>query len=212
MLEYYESRQPEYERIYSKPERQSDLGAMEDRLLPLVDNRKVLELACGTGYWTRRIAAVAQSVLATDGSQKLAESARDSCASGSVTARALDAFNLPKFADIDCVVAGFFYSHVERQQQAAFLRGISQSVSPGCRIILFDNRYVAGSSTPISRESESGDTYQLRSLDDGTQHEVLKNFPTKQDLVDAFSQVADQVEVVELQYFWIVSAINRQPG
>ena len=41
-------------------------------------------------------------------------------------------------------------------------------------MVYVDNRYVAGSSTPISRRDEFGNTYQLRSLKDGTHYEVLK--------------------------------------
>jgi hypothetical protein len=34
------------------------------------------------------------------------------------------------------------------------------------------------SNTPISRRDADGNTYQRRTLDDGSVHEVLKNFPT----------------------------------
>jgi hypothetical protein len=45
--------------------------------------------------------------------------------------------------------------------------------------VLLDNLYVPGSSTPISRTDETGDTYQLRALASGETFEVLKNFPTE---------------------------------
>ncbi len=43
---------------------------------------------------------------------------------------------------------------------------------------MLDNKYVTGSSTPISRTDAHGNTYQNRPLKDGSTHEVLKNFPS----------------------------------
>jgi len=42
-----------------------------------------------------------------------------------------------------------------------------------------DNRYVDGSSTPISERDADGNTYQRRRLADGSDNRVLKNFPTE---------------------------------
>ena len=49
---YYAQRAAEYERIYAKPERQADLAALRARFGKLFKGKRVLELACGTGYWT----------------------------------------------------------------------------------------------------------------------------------------------------------------
>ena len=65
MLDYYEQRQPEYEAIYARPERQQDLAWLEREIVQRVSGRRVLEIACGTGYWTRRIAPAVLSVVAT---------------------------------------------------------------------------------------------------------------------------------------------------
>ncbi|NIP46779.1 MAG: methyltransferase domain-containing protein, partial [Gammaproteobacteria bacterium] len=64
--DYYRRRAGEYERIYEKPERQSDLKRLREIVPALLDGRRVLEIACGTGYWTQFVAERAVSVLATD--------------------------------------------------------------------------------------------------------------------------------------------------
>ena len=61
---YYAARAAEYDRVYLKPERQDDLRQIEDWLPGRFDGKHVLELACGTGWWTRLIAPRAASVLA----------------------------------------------------------------------------------------------------------------------------------------------------
>ena len=75
--------------------------------------------------------------------------------------------------------------------------------------MFIDNAYVEGSSTPISRADEQGNTYQLRRLDDGSTHEVLKNFPTESELVLAVDGLAAKVRVEFLRYYWVLSYVPR---
>ena len=63
---YYAARAAEYDRVYAKPERQADIARLRDILTDLLKGHRVLEVACGTGYWTEPVGRVAESVLATD--------------------------------------------------------------------------------------------------------------------------------------------------
>ena len=56
LLTYYAARAAEYENVYAKPERQSDLARLRETVPAYFVGRRVLEVACGTGYWTRLIA------------------------------------------------------------------------------------------------------------------------------------------------------------
>ncbi|MBK7443258.1 MAG: hypothetical protein IPI65_17635 [Bacteroidetes bacterium] len=60
---YYKDRAEEYEKIYSKPERQEDLKSAATILQEIFADKQVLEIACGTGYWTEKIAVTATSIL-----------------------------------------------------------------------------------------------------------------------------------------------------
>ena len=65
MALYYAERASIYERVYHQPERQADLRQLEADLPAHFAGRHVLELACGTGWWTphgARDAAVAPPV------------------------------------------------------------------------------------------------------------------------------------------------------
>ena len=54
------------------------------------------------------------------------------------------------------------------------------------------------------------DTYQIRRLDDGSTHEVLKNFPTDPELRAAVQDLASDVRVELLEYYWILSYVSRR--
>ena len=78
MQRYYAARAPEYDRIYQKPERQLDLAALRLWLPPLFAGTYLLEIACGTGYWTQFIAPATATVLAIDAAPLAVPSAPNS--------------------------------------------------------------------------------------------------------------------------------------
>jgi demethylmenaquinone methyltransferase/2-methoxy-6-polyprenyl-1,4-benzoquinol methylase len=207
LLEYYSRRAREYERIYEKPERQEDLRALREILSELVRGRDVLEIACGTGYWTEAVAPSARSILATDASPAVLEIAHHkSYPPGRVAFQAADAYRLDQVSGtFTAAFAGFWWSHVPRGHRGEFLDGLHRRVGPGARVVLFDNRYVAGSSTPIAERDAEGDTYQLRRLADGSEHRVLKNFPEPEALLRIPGESATRVTLTLLEYFWCLA-------
>ena len=74
MPEYYAARAKEYDAIYLKPERQSDLRAMETWLPTQIGSGSTLEIACGTAYWTQFYAPHCKHVLAIDAAVAQAQS------------------------------------------------------------------------------------------------------------------------------------------
>jgi demethylmenaquinone methyltransferase/2-methoxy-6-polyprenyl-1,4-benzoquinol methylase len=205
---YYAARAREYDAIYEKPERQVDLGALRERVAAFARGRRILEVACGTGYWTAELARTARSVLATDvGEEVLAIARARSLPSPPVSFAVADAFRLDALAGrFDAAVAGFWWSHVPRTGLPRFLDGLHARLERPARVLLMDNRYVEGSSTQVSRTDDAGDTYQQRRLADGTTHEVLKNFPSADEVRRVLEGAgARALEVGETTYFWHAS-------
>ena len=181
MVDYYKLRAAYYERVYHKPERQSDLREMEAWISRLFAGRRVLELACGTGWWTPHGARHAQSWLATDVNPQTMDLARQKDLPAGVGFATVDAYTLGGLdpsACFDAVFAGCWWSHVPVQLLAPWLAVVQARLLPGARIVFLDNSYVQTSNLPITRTDDEGNTYQNRTLDDGSVHEVLKNFPT----------------------------------
>jgi SAM-dependent methyltransferase len=213
LAEYYARRAAEYEEVYRKPERQGDLRTIADLLSTAFAGRDVLEIACGTGYWTQFIAKSARSILATDYSAEALDVARrKDYGACRVAFLESDAYSLSNVrGEWSAGFHGFWWSHVPIEKTAAFLAVFHGRLLAGASVIMIDNRYVEGSSTPISRRDEHGNTYQARKLRDGSEHEVLKNFPTAGELRERLSACADAVAVEELEYYWIVRYKTKEP-
>ena len=205
MLTYYADRAREYERIYAKPERQADLRELEERIPALLAGRKVVEVACGTGYWTQHIARTAEFILATDLTDETLEVARSkNLPEARVRFARADAFDLPAVAGpFNGAYAGFWWSHLRHSECGPFLESLKKCLSPGATVVLMDNRYVQGNSTPVARTDAEGNTWQARKLLDGSGHEVLKNFPTEAELLERTVAFGTNHRLVELEYYWL---------
>ncbi len=205
MAGYYAERANEYERVYYKPERQGDLAALRSFVERTFAGAHVFEVACGTGYWTQVLARSAASVIATDLNDPVLDIARSKGLGETVRFQRADAYELPSIPRrFNAGLSAFWWSHVPKTRLEGFLRGFHRVLSPGAKVAFIDNVYVEGSSTPISRTDEHGETYQIRRLADGSTYEVLKNFPTEQELRAAVEGLASDVHVEFLRYYWIL--------
>jgi SAM-dependent methyltransferase len=211
LAEYYRERAGEYDAVYAKPERQEDLARLHGLLPPLVAGLRVLEIAAGTGYWTRVLSRSAAAITATDLSAETLELARAREYGGAaVTFRLADAYALGEVpGEFGAAFAGFFWSHVLRADLPRFLAGLSARLGSGAKLIVVDNRYVPGSSHPVSRTTEAGDTYQRRTLNDGRSYEIVKNFPDREQFTADVAGVADGVRWTELPYYWLATCVLR---
>jgi len=183
MQSYYAARANEYDRVYLKPERQSDLRQIEQWLPSVLAGAAVLEVACGTGYWTQFLAPVASAVVALDSSPETLRIAQERVVTPNTEFQVGDAYALPRFShSFSAAFAGFWFSHVPLERQREFLLGLNSALAPHARVVLLDNLFVAGSSSAVTERDANGNTYQSRSLSDGSLHRVLKNFPTEAQL------------------------------
>jgi len=204
---YYARRAAEYEKIYQKPERQADLARLRKDIPALLAGERVLEIACGTGFWTPLIAAQAESVLAVDYSEETLAIARTKqYPKGNARFQRADAYALPDWKErFSGCFAGFWWSHVPLSRLDAFLNGLQARLEPGATVAFLDNRYVEGSSTALSRKDGEGNTYQQRRLADGSSHEVLKNFPAAAELRARLARFGTGVTFSEYEYYWVAT-------
>lgn len=212
LRDYYSARAHEYDTVYAKPERQTDLREMERWLPAQLRGRRVLELACGTGYWTQFIVPVARHVVAIDAAREPLEIARKRIADDRATFLLGDAYHAPPgIGRFDAAFAGFWFSHVSHSRREEFLQTLNERLDASSPVVMLDNLYVAGSSTPIAERDGDGNTYQLRALGDGTVHRVLKNFPTEQELLSLVEGIGANAQFIRWQYYWGLIYLTPPP-
>ena len=204
-IKYYQERAKEYEQVYQKVERQTDLASLKKILPTLFENKRILEIACGTGYWTETIAQTAKEILATDINEAVLEIARlKNYISGNVRFQCIDLWqNHRKEDPFDALFGGFIWSHIPKQDLPRFIAHCQQQLKPGGLLVFLDNRYVEGSSTKISRRDSQDNTYQQRTLQSKATYEILKNFPRQQEFSDLLDIQQSRFEWLSLEYYWL---------
>ena len=204
---YYDRRAPEYEKVYEKPERQEDLRILRYSIQERLRGHRVLEVACGTGYWTEALANSADTILAIDQSQECLALAREkNLSKPRVRFLQDDAFTLEHCpTGFTAGFAAFWWSHIPTSRISEFVTRFHSKLNPGAFVMLTDNNYVEGSNHPIVRTDSEGNTYQLRELADGGCHEVLKNFPTDDEIRKSLEGVASGLKIQRFKYYWMAS-------
>lgn len=205
MVSYYKDRAKEYEKIYSKPERQNDLVIAGKFLQDAFANHDVFEIACGTGYWTEIISATAKNILATDINDTVIEVAKSKNYSrAKVDLKKADIFSLAGTTKHESLFGGFIWSHIKLQDLTNFIDIVNSLVKNGGTIVFMDNNYVAGSNHPVSQKDDLGNTWQTRTLENGTIHKVLKNFPSETFIREVLTDKASEINFMKLKYYWIL--------
>ena len=174
---------------------------------------RVLDVACGTGYWTQFLASTAQHVVAVDiSNETMAVAAEKAWPPGRVTFRIADAYALSDdLGSFDAVFAGFWWSHVPASDRGRFLASVDRRLRPRAKVLFLDNLFIEASSTPISHRDAEGNTYQRRRLEDGSEHLVLKNFPSEVELCADVSAFGCNMQFTTLRYFWLFGYERRLP-
>lgn len=211
---YYQKRAKEYELVYLKPERQNDLALIKEYLGRQFINRSIIEIACGTGYWTEILSKSSKSILASDISSEVLQIAQNkNYPKANVIFEIQDIKDLQtESGNFEGLFGGFIWSHIRKEELNDFLIMALNQVKEGSEIVFLDNKYVPGSSLPINRTDVNDNTFQIRELKSGEKFEVLKNFPKSSELKRLIEKVGDCFEWVDFDYYWIVKFQKRKNG
>tara|TARA_Y100000588_G_scaffold62878_1_gene62316 strand:- start:494 stop:1123 length:630 start_codon:yes stop_codon:yes gene_type:complete len=167
----------------------------------LLSGRRVLEIACGTGFWASQISQTAQSVVATDYTEAMLQCAREQTQDcENVVVQKADANSLVQIEET--FSAGFhfqWFSHVPLAEVTGFLERFHSKLETGARVVFGDNRVQGEESTP------AGDYYTTRELPNGNQFRIIKNYPTEGYLRDVLSTAACGVTYVLFRHNWFIT-------
>jgi ubiquinone/menaquinone biosynthesis C-methylase UbiE len=174
MCAYYDRRAAEYDDWWlgtglfaqrHRPGWDAEVAALVE-LIEALPPARTLDVACGTGFLTRRLRG---EVTAIDQSARMVEMAAARVPSARVVLG--DAVPLP-FPDgaFGRLFTSNFYGHLLPDERAAFLREARRVAG---RIVVLD---------AARRDGAGAEEWQERKLDDGSRHRVYKRFFTPDQL------------------------------
>lgn len=108
----------------------------------------------------------------------------------------------------DAAVATFWFSHVPRERVAEFLEGLHRVLGRNSTVFLADNVYVSGLGGCLLKQEGGDNTYKRRRFSDGTEHKVLKNYYSLNELtalIGASSKGAAPIDTFFGNYYWYVA-------
>jgi demethylmenaquinone methyltransferase/2-methoxy-6-polyprenyl-1,4-benzoquinol methylase len=126
--DYYRAFARQYDGAYEMREDLRSLEVLADGL-PVAGD--VLELACGTGQWSRLLAARGHRVTAVDAAPEMLALARERVAGLDVEFVRADLFDWRPPRRFDTVFFCFWLSHVPPERFAGFWRMVGDALKPG---------------------------------------------------------------------------------
>lgn len=205
LVKYYKERAKEYDKLYTRPDRQENLREASEILKNIFSGKSVFEIACGTGYWTEQMSRTAKSILATDINDDMLEVAKTKNYSPApVVFQNRNFYDTSRAEQHESLFGGFIWSHILLKDLPTFIDTVHQYVEPDGTVVFIDNLYVEGSNLPIAETDADGNTYQIRSLENGQQRKVLKNFPTETFIRTLLKGKATDIRFISLPYYWIL--------
>jgi len=205
---YYDQRATVYDGMYLRrdPVWRKDLESLADEMAKALIGRSVLEVACGTGFWTEIVSKTATRVVAVDSSEKMLELARKrKKRNANVEYVHGDAYSLKEVTGkFDAGLANFWFSHIPKSRIEEFLSGFHNKLERPATVFMADNHYVPGIGGQLITKLGIEDTFRLREEADGSKHEVLKNYYDRETLERLFSPQASDLKIHEMWYFWSV--------
>ncbi len=150
-LAYYRARASEYDEWFLRQGRYErgpkhrekwfrEIAEVEANLLPLAHGKDILEIAAGTGLWTKRLVnAGARQILAIDGSPETLEINRARTDAAAVDYHVADIFSWHPTATFDVVFFSFWLSHVPPARFGTFWELVKRSLRARGKVLFLDS-------------------------------------------------------------------------
>jgi demethylmenaquinone methyltransferase/2-methoxy-6-polyprenyl-1,4-benzoquinol methylase len=189
-IAYYRARAPEYDAWWFRTGRfdrgeannaawHRDTAAVERAVDTMLDTRRpshVLEIACGTGLFTRRLAPRAARVTAVDAAPEVLAINRDRVAAANVDYVQADVFAFEPASRYDLVFMSFWLSHVPHPRFDAFFAMVRRALAPCGFAYIVDSAHDPTSHAVTHPTPDRDAGIVTRLLDDGRTFNIVKVF------------------------------------
>ena len=174
-------------------------------------DKTVLEIACGTGYWTRFVGPVSKRTTATDYSVTMlgvAQSLRIENACILLD----DAYHLSGVGEerFDFGFAMHWVSHIPLARWHEFFTAFHARLKPGAKVLLVDDIRRPDDADPWYSKLATRDSYEIRQLPNGESYEIVKTFFSPDDLRTLLQPYADNLQIrYERPRWWLTYEVRR---
>jgi demethylmenaquinone methyltransferase/2-methoxy-6-polyprenyl-1,4-benzoquinol methylase len=189
-IAYYRARAGEYDEWWFRSGRydrgpelnarwRAEVATVEAALDTWLTTRQpqtLLELACGTGLFTRRLAPRVPHVTAVDASPEVLAINRSRLEAANVDYVEADLFSWQPAARYDAVFFSFWLSHVPEERFAAFWGKVAHALAPGGAAYLIDSASDPTSTAKDHVLPERDTGIVTRRLNDGREFRIVKLF------------------------------------
>lgn len=209
--DYYELRAPDYADV-SRPSDRKSRGLLDSATLrQVVDDISptgdVLELACGSGAFTRELVRHARTLTCLDGSPRMLELNREIVADARVNFIADDIFAWKPPRRYDQVFFGFWLSHVPPTRFDDFWDLVDRCLTPDGRAAFVDEDERGVTNERV--HDPDGVPTARRRLSDGRTFEIVKVFWNETDLERRLATSGWQARVRPLADTCLVGEATR---
>jgi len=219
-IDYYGARAGEYDEWFYRRGRYDrgddanwqwfyEAGLVREELRALGPVERVLELACGTGIWTRELVRLGRHVTAVDASREVLEINRAKVQSDRVGYVRADLFDWEPDQEYDLAYFSFWLSHVPPELLDLFLGKVARATRRGGHVFMIDSRPDHTSTATDHAPPEQGDTTSVRKLNDGRVFTIVKVFYEQEPLRERLARAGLDARVSTTERYFIYASGTR---
>jgi demethylmenaquinone methyltransferase/2-methoxy-6-polyprenyl-1,4-benzoquinol methylase len=210
-LDYYRARAQEYDEsvqligrfAQDEPENpavSAELAQITGALHRIPPEKDVLELACGTGIWTKELLPIARKITALDGAPEMLDVNRAKLGDEPrVQHECIDLFTWQPGKPFDLVFFAFWLSHVPPDRLGQFLDRVTRATKVGGQVFIVDE---PAGGRQLSGAGEADHT-QTRQLHDGREFKVIKVYHDPREIQEKLEQRGfGRFEMICGEYFF----------
>jgi 2-polyprenyl-3-methyl-5-hydroxy-6-metoxy-1,4-benzoquinol methylase len=216
-IEYYRARAGEYDEWWFRTGRydrgpefnaqwQAEVAVVEEALdawLAVQRPLNVLELACGTGLFTRRLAPSVGTLTAIDASPEVIAINRARVGAANVDYVEADLFAWRPERRYDVVFFSFWLSHVPEERFAAFWNTVASALAPGGSAYFIDSAFDPTSTAKDHALPRPETGVVTRKLNNGREFQIVKLFYRPDALAAKLSALGWQADIQQTEHYFI---------
>lgn len=216
-IAYYQARATEYDEWFLRQGRYdrgpaqnapwfAEVQEVSQQLAGFNPAGEVLELACGTGWWTGQLVQYASHLTVVDAAAEVLAIHRARYGSPPIDYVQADLFAWQPTRHYDVVFFSFWLSHVPPERLAPFWRTVAAALHPGGRVFFIDSLQSESSTAQDQDWGTPQTVMQRRRLNDGREFEIVKIYYPPEALMAQLHALGWQMTVSTTSNYFLYGA------